>query len=109
MTASNSPFKKYWDFFIMLVAAYNCFSLPIEIAFESPVLLSPTMTIINYMMDFVFLLDMIVVFRTTIFIEQTEVWDCKKVTRNYLEGRFSIDLLSTIPFDIILSLFLQKK
>ena len=70
MTSPNSIFKKYWDYFIMFVAAYNCFALPIEIAFKSPILLSPAMNVINYIMDFVFLLDMIVVFRTTIFLEE---------------------------------------
>ena len=92
----------------MFVAAYNCFALPIEIAFKSPILLSPTMAIVNYIMDFVFLLDMIVVFRTTIFIEEIEVWNCNKVSKHYLEGRFTVDLLSTIPFELILSVFLQK-
>ena len=92
----------------MFVAAYNCFALPIEIAFKSPVLLSPTMMVINYFMDVVFMLDMIVVFRTSIFLEDTEIWHCKKVSKHYLEGRFTVDLVSTIPFELILSWFLER-
>ena len=108
MTSPSSVFKKNWDYFVMFVAAYNCFALPIEIAFKSPILLSPQMMVVNYFMDLIFFLDMVVVFRTTIFSDDTEVWQCKKISKHYLEGRFFIDLVSTIPFELILSMVLEK-
>lgn len=62
------------------------------------------------MVDICFVLDMIVVFRTTILDEESgdEMRDCKVIADQYLRGRFTIDLLSTVPFDYIALLFLEK-
>ena len=44
---------------------------------------------------------MIVVFRTTILDEESgeEIRDWKIIGNAYLRGRFTIDFLSTVPFD----------
>jgi hypothetical protein len=54
-----------------------------------------------------FALDIFITFRTTISSADgtTEVTDTKQIAQAYLKGDFSIDLLSTIPFDLIASLF----
>jgi hypothetical protein len=51
----------------------------------------------------VFILDMIFNFRTTIsdFITGDEVTDSKKIAINYLKGRFILDLIAAIPFEMI--------
>lgn len=62
---------------------------------------------LNTFIDFVFLLDIVVNFRTTFYDIETgdEVFDSKRTGREYLKGRFAIDLLSTIPFDNITAIF----
>ena len=54
-----------------------------------------------------FTLDIIVAFRTTYFDPETgdEVFAPKKIAGDYLKSRFSIDLLSTVPFDNIALIF----
>ena len=37
----NATRKKIWDIFIIVLAIYNCFQIPIEIAFEPPTLEKP--------------------------------------------------------------------
>jgi len=34
MIPMNHSFKTYWDFFILVLAFYNCFEIPFEIAFN---------------------------------------------------------------------------
>lgn len=63
----------------MVVATYNCFALPVEIAFEPPILISPGFVFLNGLCDLIFFLDMIVVFRTVIFIEDKEATDCGSI------------------------------
>jgi len=48
-------------------------------------------------------IDIIVVFRTTILDEESgeEIKDAKIIASSYLKGRFMIDFLSTVPFDSI--------
>jgi hypothetical protein len=33
----NSPYKTKWDLFVMCLATYNCFQIPLEVAFDPPV------------------------------------------------------------------------
>lgn len=63
--------------------------------------------LLNSLIDFFFLLDIIVNFRTTFYDIETgdEVFDSKRTGKKYLKSRFTIDLLSTIPFDNIALLF----
>ena len=58
---------------------------------------------INYIFDVVFILDILFNFRTTIsdFITGEEITDSKKIAMNYIKGRFFLDLLAAIPFEMI--------
>jgi hypothetical protein len=58
---------------------------------------------LNWLIDFFFLLDIIVNFRTTFMNSKTgeEEFDPKEIRWNYLKSRFWIDFLATVPFDKI--------
>lgn len=93
-----SSFKENWDFLIMITACWNVFMLPISIAFKTE---SEATEMINVFVDICFLLDIIIVFRTTILDDDSgeEIKDWRIIARRYLYGRFTIDFLSTVPFD----------
>jgi len=103
----TSSFKENWDFLIMITACWNVFILPINIAFETN---DPTTEAINVFVDLCFVMDIIVVFRTTILDEDSgeEIKDTKTIARSYLRGRFTIDFLSTVPFDSIALIFMDE-
>lgn len=58
-------------------------------------------------MDFSFIVDVIIGFRTTILIETSgqEITNCKEIAYSYLKGRFWIDLLASIPIDFLSFIF----
>ena len=60
-------------------------------------------TAFNTCIDFCFFLDVLLTFRTTFYDPNSgdEIFEKKKVVINYLKGRFTIDILSTVPFDNI--------
>lgn len=68
---------------------------------------APSFYVINTWIDLVFFMDIIINFRTTFYDIETgdEVFDSKRTGRMYLKGRFTIDLLSTIPFDNVAAIF----
>lgn len=92
-----------WDLIIMLLALFNCFSVPVEMAFEPDFLKLPIIVVLNYMIDFVFLIDILINFRTAYIdefgMEQTRGF---MMATNYLRNTFIIDILATVPFDTIL-------
>jgi hypothetical protein len=75
--------------------------IPFQVAFEPLFAENFTFSLSNYIIDFLFFFDIIITFRTT-FNHSTkgeEIFDMKKIAINYLQGRFWVDLLATIPFD----------
>lgn len=60
--------------------------------------------IINSVIDFVFLIDIMICFRTVYLDERgQEQYEGKKMALNYIKTSFIIDILATVPFDTILS------
>ena len=54
----------------------------------------------------VFIVDILIIFRTAIVDENRElITDSKRIARAYFRGNFFIDFLSAVPLDIILLLF----
>lgn len=67
----------------------------------------PVLGVINHLIDLIFFMDIIGNFRTTYIDKDTglEVKDIKLIQIHYLQGMFSIDLLATIPFYELISIF----
>ena len=59
---------------------------------------------VNHVIDFIFFLDIILNFRTSYqnILTGDEVTNAKRIAINYIKGRFWIDLLASIPFEIVL-------
>ena len=94
----------------MVIATWNALTLPIELAFEPEFTESSWNGTLNLLIDFLFLMDMIVVFRTSIIGDNGEiVTDQKTIAIKYLKGSFVIDFLSTIPLDSMAGIFLEKQ
>uniref|UniRef100_A0A7S3K652 Cyclic nucleotide-binding domain-containing protein n=1 Tax=Euplotes crassus TaxID=5936 RepID=A0A7S3K652_EUPCR len=87
----------------MGLAIWNCFVIPIEVSFNPEVLDFFLFYIIDSFIDLMFLLDIFINFRTSYVNHYTgeEVLYLCDIAKNYLSGRFWIDLLATIPFDLI--------
>lgn len=54
--------------------------------------------------DILYILDLLINFRTTVYHELTndEIYDAKSIAIHYVRSRFVIDLIASIPFDLIL-------
>ena len=102
----NSRLRLYWDLVIILLSLWNCFTLPVDVAFQPPIFAAQGNLILNYFIDLLFLIDMIFNFRTTIANDLTgeEIYDSKKIATTYLKRRFLVDLFATIPLDLIVSI-----
>ena len=87
-----SPFRIRWDLFVMALATWNCFSIPFIVAFTPELSSNPVILYLNYLIDVIFFLDIVLNFRTTYFSGKTgdEIYDPRKIARNYLGGKFLI-------------------
>jgi hypothetical protein len=62
------------------------------------------------MIDFLFLCDIIVSFRTSFIDKQTgeEINDTIPMAKEYTKGQLTIDIFATIPFDTLAGLFFSN-
>ena len=104
-----NPIMVKWELIVIILAVYSSIVLPLDIAFKPPSLQDLRITIFNYFIDFMFFIDIVITFRTTQVNLMTgdTISDPKEIARNYLKGKFLIDMLSTIPLDDLLVLFLK--
>lgn len=91
----------------MFLATLSCFTVPYNVTFPNEVDESEYSTIIEGLINFCFIADILISFRTTFIDESTqeEVIKEKAIAIQYLKGRFWIDLLASIPFDYLMFLF----
>ena len=84
-----------------IILLVTCILSPYSIAFYNVEGFS--MRIISAVTDVLFFIDMLVIFNTAIYDEDMQlIVDRKKIAIIYLKGWFTIDLLSIIPFDVII-------
>lgn len=106
-----SPFKAIWDWLILVLVLYTAIVTPYVAAF----LLSkdPTqrrknfahdpLTITDLIVDVLFILDIIINFRTTYVNKHEEIVSHHgKIAIHYFKGWFLIDMVAAIPFDLLL-------
>ncbi|CDW81634.1 UNKNOWN [Stylonychia lemnae] len=98
-TRYSDPYRIKWDIFVIYLAFWNCFVIPVDIAFitEETIFL----TVIDQIINAIFLIDIIIIFRTTYYNKRgEEVFDQKAIALEYIKsGRFFFDFLACVPFD----------
>jgi hypothetical protein len=94
--------KGTWDLFITLVLLITCLYTPIEIAFDEGQ--GGSTPLFSVLIDICFILDIIVIFNSAYYTVDMDIIDDRKnICCSYLSGWFLIDLMSVIPFEIILN------
>ncbi|XP_060776310.1 potassium/sodium hyperpolarization-activated cyclic nucleotide-gated channel 3 [Neoarius graeffei] len=97
-----SDFRFYWDLLMLLLMMGNLIILPVGITFFKDEN-TPPWIIFNVVSDTLFLVDLVLNFRTGIVKEDsTEIMlDPKAIRRHYLRSWFAVDFISSIPVDYI--------
>nr|XP_015910462.1 potassium/sodium hyperpolarization-activated cyclic nucleotide-gated channel 2-like [Parasteatoda tepidariorum] len=104
-----SKFRLYWDLCMLFFLVANLIVLPVAISFFNDDL-STRWIAFNCLSDTVFLLDILVNFRTGIMNQDNSeqvILDPGLIARHYLRTWFFLDLLSSIPLDYIFLIFNQ--
>jgi hypothetical protein len=66
MIKTNSTFRLIWDGVITLLAIINLFIIPLEVAWSGDYTKAADYIVTDYIVDILFLIDIILNFRTTI-------------------------------------------
>lgn len=98
----EDKFKTIWDIIQSVVLLLSCILTPFNLAFATEVEEVLWYTMFNYAIDIIFLIDIIVIFNCAVEIELNLEADRYKIAVTYLKGWFLIDLLSIMPFELMI-------
>ncbi|KAJ8350709.1 hypothetical protein SKAU_G00258390 [Synaphobranchus kaupii] len=108
-----SPFKAVWDWLILLLVIYTAILTPYSAAFllndreeqkrhECGYSCNP-LNIVDLMVDIMFIIDILINFRTTYVNANEEVVSHPgRIAIHYFKGWFLIDMVAAIPFDLLI-------
>ncbi|XP_030630554.1 potassium voltage-gated channel subfamily H member 2a [Chanos chanos] len=108
-----SPFKAVWDWVILLLVIYTAIFTPYSAAFllsdedeatmqQCGYTCSP-LTVVDLIVDIMFIIDIIINFRTTYVNSNDEVVSHPiRIAVHYFKGWFLIDMVAAIPFDLLI-------
>ena len=96
---SSSNFKVVWNLVLILLMIYTSLFVPFAISFYEDEMNNP---ILNCIIDAFFFMDIIFSFLSAYELENgREETDLKRIMLNYLTGWFVIDVIATIPSDLL--------
>lgn len=102
LTHSSPCCRFYWDLIMLIMMMGNLIIIPVGITFFSEQT-TTTWLVFNVASDTIFLVDLVMNFRTGIVNEESSeiILDPKVIKMNYLKSWFVVDFLSSIPVDYI--------
>jgi hypothetical protein len=110
MLDPTQPSRLAWDTIGILLVVYISIRMPYSVAFESQEDdAGYQFWSLNFLMDMFFLVDILINFRTGFYDRGELCMDPALVRRNYLTGYFLIDLVASIPYDMLFALLLTSK
>tara|TARA_B110000285_G_C15088170_1_gene597436 strand:+ start:421 stop:714 length:294 start_codon:yes stop_codon:yes gene_type:complete len=86
---------------MILVLICACFSTPYEIAFpnDNTGHIDQTKILFDKIFDVLFLIDAFFTFQTAVYDDEHNILDDRKeIAKNYLQGWFTLDILSCLPY-----------
>ncbi|KAJ4925672.1 hypothetical protein JOQ06_018393, partial [Pogonophryne albipinna] len=108
-----SPFKAVWDWLILLLVIYTAILTPYsaafllndqdEVAIQNCGYSCSPLTVVDLMVDIMFIIDILINFRTTYVNVNDEVVSLPvRIAVHYFKGWFLIDMVAAIPFDLLI-------
>jgi len=96
----DHPARLAWDVYILALVVYSSLSQPYAIAFSA----RTAMTALDWFVDISFYLDIVLNFWTGFDKGFEVILDKRHIVKNYLGTWFTIDLLATIEWDLIIAM-----
>jgi hypothetical protein len=94
----SSTFRLGWDIFIFLLIITSCLLIPFQLSFRHVAL--PLGSGLVYVIDFFFVLDIILNFFTSFRRHGEKITDASQTAAHYLKTLFFVDLMANVPLDV---------
>ena len=105
----DGRFRSFWNVLMALLIFWCAVVVPLEIGYDSALRLAlgdgfGAWEGVNYAIDFLFMLDIALNFRTGFIVDGQFVTSHRRIANEYIRGNFVIDLIGSFPINLILDL-----
>lgn len=97
----ESTFKMVWDLMIFVIMLYQAIYVPFVLCFA--VIEDSGMMFLEFTVTLIFMLDILLNFNTGMFLKGNLIDDRKLIAKDYLKFWFWLDLVSSFPYDWVLT------
>ncbi|OQR89400.1 Voltage-gated Ion Channel (VIC) Superfamily [Thraustotheca clavata] len=103
MLSPFGRFRRIWDSLLAFAVIYLCWYIPFNVALVwwSP---SPWLSVLNSILDVIFVMDVFISFRTAIVVYGELIDDPMVVARYYMKSWFFIDFIAVFPVEWFVTL-----
>lgn len=91
----ESLFRIVWDVMTLLLVIFFAVIVPYRVGFD--VTLSPAEVAFDYVADIIFLVDILISFRTAFKEDGCTVYSTRRMAEHYIRTWFFLDLLASVP------------
>ena len=97
-------FRISWDIFTMFIILYECIMIPFRLSFED----DESGDLVAFqgsdvLIDVIFMTDIFLNFSTSVYDKGVQIYERKFIMLNYLRAWFWLDLISSFPYQAMLS------
>jgi voltage-gated potassium channel len=100
MVFKDAKARDVWNFVVMVATVFASIEIPLRLATGYRVY--GAMLVVDWLITALFAFDIYLQFTTPIVRGARTITDRRQIARHYMKGWFIIDLLATIPFDLLI-------
>jgi len=98
-----STWRLRWDFSIVVVMTYILVNIPLQICFQINLPPDHPWSFVDLGVNVFFMIDILVNFNTAFFQQSKLITSRREIAKNYTKDWFWLDLITSVPFDQILT------
>jgi len=99
----DNLFKQIWDLVMLIFILYQSVVIPLKLSFDVQV-----HDTIDLVQDCCFFIDIILNFNLAHYEKGVLIGERKQIAINYLKSWFFIDLLATLPYNLLFKMFVDE-
>jgi hypothetical protein len=99
--SARSTIKRWWDVLVVILTVAAAIEIPLHVVLGYE--LNGSLFLLDVAISICFVIDLLVNFRTAFFQAGKVVSDPKLIAKRYLRGWFTVDFLSALPLEAMLS------
>jgi len=99
----TNPIRLKWDAAISIIMVYIVVNIPIQICFEVDLPLSHPWSWSDFALNVFFMVDILINLNTGFYFEERLILSRRLIAKQYMKLWFWLDLITSIPFDRLLT------